>query len=85
MSNLLITGANRFVCRALISKLVLETNHFVRASVRKKIIQFNILGRQDFGDRLLGSLELDITKAKKLLAWSPPKILDECLRARVIL
>jgi hypothetical protein len=46
---------------------------------------FNILGRQDFGDRLLGSLELDITKAKKLLAWSPPKTLDECLRARVIL
>jgi hypothetical protein len=64
MSNLLITGANRFVGRALISKLALETNHFVRASVRKKIIQFNILGRQDFGDRLLGSLELDITKAK---------------------
>ena len=45
---------------------------------------FNILGRQDFGDRLLGSLEVDITKAKKLLAWSPPKTLDEGLRATVI-
>ena len=45
---------------------------------------FNILGRQDFGDRLLGSLEVDITKAKKLLAWSPPKTLDESLRVTVI-
>ena len=45
---------------------------------------FNILGRQDFGDRLLGSLEVDITKAKKLLAWSPPKTLDEGLRATII-
>jgi nucleoside-diphosphate-sugar epimerase len=45
---------------------------------------FHILGRQDFGDRLLGSFEVDITKAKKLLAWSPPKTLDEGLRATVI-
>ncbi len=45
---------------------------------------FNILGRQDFGDRLLGSLEIDITKAKKLLAWSPPKTLNEGLRATII-
>jgi nucleoside-diphosphate-sugar epimerase len=51
-----------------------------------KILSFllNILGRQDFGDRLLGSLEVDITKAKKLLAWSPPKTLDEGLRATII-
>ena len=46
---------------------------------------FKVLGRQDFGDRLLGSLEVDITKAKKLLAWSPPKTLDEGLRATVVL
>ena len=45
---------------------------------------FNILGRKDFGDRLLGSLEVDITKAKKLLAWSPPKTLDEGLKVTVI-
>ncbi len=45
---------------------------------------FNILGRKDFGDRLLGSLEVDITKAKKLLAWSPPKTLDEGLEVTVI-
>lgn len=51
-----------------------------------RILSFllTILGRQDFGDRLLGSLEVDITKAKKLLAWSPPKTLDEGLRATVI-
>jgi nucleoside-diphosphate-sugar epimerase len=44
---------------------------------------FKIIGRQDFGDRLLGSLEIDITKAKKLLAWSPPLTLNEGLRATV--
>jgi nucleoside-diphosphate-sugar epimerase len=44
---------------------------------------FKIIGRQDFGDRLLGSLEIDITKAKKLLAWSPPLTLNEGLRASV--
>jgi nucleoside-diphosphate-sugar epimerase len=44
---------------------------------------FKIIGRQDFGDRLLGSLEVDITKAKKLLAWSPPFTLNEGLRATV--
>jgi nucleoside-diphosphate-sugar epimerase len=44
---------------------------------------FKIIGRQDFGDRLLGSLEVDITKAKKLLAWSPPLTLNEGLKAAV--
>jgi nucleoside-diphosphate-sugar epimerase len=55
-------------------------------SVPPKILFFifNMMGRQDFGNRLLGSLEIDITKAKKLLAWSPPKTLDEGLRATII-
>jgi nucleoside-diphosphate-sugar epimerase len=55
-------------------------------SVPPKILFFifNIVGRQDFGDRLLGSLEIDITKAKKLLDWSPPKTLNEGLKATVI-
>jgi nucleoside-diphosphate-sugar epimerase len=44
---------------------------------------FKIIGRQDFGDRLLGSLQVDITKAKKLLAWSPPLTLNEGLKAAV--
>jgi nucleoside-diphosphate-sugar epimerase len=53
--------------------------------VSPKILSFlfKIIGRQDFGDRLLGSLEIDITKAKKLLAWSPPLTLNEGLRATV--
>jgi nucleoside-diphosphate-sugar epimerase len=44
---------------------------------------FKIMGRQDFGDRLLASLEVDITKAKKLLAWSPPLTLNEGLKVAV--
>jgi nucleoside-diphosphate-sugar epimerase len=53
--------------------------------IHPKILSFlfKIIGRQDFGDRLLGSLEVDITKAKKLLAWSPPLTLNEGLKAAI--
>ena len=46
--------------------------------------KFTNYGPPRFCDRLLGSLEVDITKAKKLLTWSPPKTLDEGLWATVI-
>ena len=36
-------------------------------------------GKGDIAQRLLGSLQVDITKAKQLLGWSPPVTLDEGL------
>ena len=39
-----------------------------------------LLGKRDFSQRLCGSLQVDISKAKDLLGWSPPISVDEGLR-----
>ena len=39
-----------------------------------------LLGKQDVALRLLGSLQVDITKTKSLLGWSPPYTVDESLK-----
>lgn len=41
------------------------------------------IGRRDVAQRLLGSLQLDITKARTMLDWTPPLTLDEGLRRAV--
>jgi nucleoside-diphosphate-sugar epimerase len=41
---------------------------------------FSILGIRDVGERLCGSLQVDIGKARELLGWTPPLSLDEGLR-----
>ena len=38
------------------------------------------IGRRDVAQRLLGSLQLDITKARTVLEWIPPLTADEGLR-----
>jgi nucleoside-diphosphate-sugar epimerase len=40
-----------------------------------------VLGRKNFAQRLCGNLQVDITKAKNLLGWSPPITVDEGLKA----
>lgn len=37
-------------------------------------------GKKDLAQRLCGSLQVDISKAKKLLGWTPPVSVDEGLR-----
>jgi nucleoside-diphosphate-sugar epimerase len=39
-----------------------------------------MLGRRAMAQRLLGSLQLDISKARRVLEWSPPFSVDEGLR-----
>lgn len=39
-----------------------------------------LLGKQDVAQRLLGSLQVDITKTKSLLDWTPPYTVDESLK-----
>lgn len=39
-----------------------------------------VLGRSDVAQRLCGSLQVDITKTRELLGWSPPVSVDEGLR-----
>jgi nucleoside-diphosphate-sugar epimerase len=38
------------------------------------------LGKADVAQRLLGSLQVDISKNRQLLGWLPPMTLDEGLR-----
>jgi UDP-N-acetyl-alpha-D-quinovosamine dehydrogenase len=42
-----------------------------------------LIGKRDMAQRLLGSLEVDISKARQLLKWSPPISVDEGLRRAV--
>lgn len=50
--------------------------------VPPSLLQFgaNLLGKGDVAQRLLGSLQVDITKTRQLLSWTPPISVDEGLR-----
>jgi nucleoside-diphosphate-sugar epimerase len=39
-----------------------------------------VLGKQAVAQRLLGSLQVDISKARRLLGWQPPVSVEEGLR-----
>lgn len=39
-----------------------------------------IFGKKDFAQRLCGSLQVDISKTRELLGWSPPVAVDEALK-----
>ena len=40
----------------------------------------NLLGKRELGQRLFGSLQVDIAKTRSLLGWTPPVSVDEGLR-----
>ncbi len=42
-----------------------------------------LMGKRDIARRLLGSLQVDISKARSLLGWTPPVKVDEGLRRAV--
>jgi nucleoside-diphosphate-sugar epimerase len=42
-----------------------------------------VIGKRDVAQRLCGSLQVDISKARALLGWSPPVSVDEGLRRAV--
>lgn len=44
------------------------------------IFAATVLGKQRLARRLLGSLQVDISKARELLGWTPPLSVDEGLR-----
>ena len=50
--------------------------------VPTKALEFGamLLGKQDIAQRLCGSLQVDISKARELLGWVPPISVDEGLR-----
>jgi nucleoside-diphosphate-sugar epimerase len=44
----------------------------------------SLLGKRDVAGRLVGSLQVDISKARRLLSWSPPVSVDEGLKRTAI-
>ena len=42
-----------------------------------------LVGKKEMGQRLCGSLQVDFSKARELLGWTPPVSLDEGLRRTV--
>jgi len=50
--------------------------------INQKVIEFGLtlLGKKDFAQRLCGSLQVDITKAKNILNWEPPFTVDKELQ-----
>jgi len=51
--------------------------------VPQKLIEAGaaLIGKRDVAQRLCGSLQVDITKARTLLGWEPPYLVAEGLRA----
>lgn len=49
--------------------------------VNQKVLEFclGLIGKKDLAQRLCGSLQVDISKAKRLLNWTPPISVDEGL------
>ena len=43
-------------------------------------LSFSLLGKRNLVQRLCGSLQVDVSKAKKVLNWTPPVSVDEGLR-----
>jgi len=69
------------------TQLMQKTASFLGRSARLipvpvKYLKFgaSILGKHAYMQRLLGSLQLDIVKSRKLLDWDPPVLVDDALR-----
>ena len=54
--------------------------------VPESVLQFGarLLGKKAFAQKLCGSLQVDITKAKDVLGWTPPVSVDEALKKTVL-
>jgi len=46
----------------------------------KRSFVAGLLGKKDVADRLFGSLQVDSSKARDLLGWTPVVTMDEGLR-----
>jgi nucleoside-diphosphate-sugar epimerase len=54
--------------------------------IPQKWIEFfaAIIGKKEVAQRLCGNLQVDITKARTLLEWTPPVTVEEGLRATAL-
>ena len=71
----------------LLRRLGLALGHPARLlSISPTLLRagLNVLGRPAVAQRLLGSLQVDITHTREVLGWQPPVALDEGLRRAAI-
>lgn len=66
-----------------VTKAIGRQSHLL--PINQHILQFglNLIGKKALAQRLCGSLQVDISKAKTLLNWTPPFSVDEGLRLTV--
>ena len=60
-----------------------RTARLVPVPAHALMLAASAVGRRDLACRLLGSLQVDIRKAHRILGWSPPVSVDEGLRRAV--
>jgi nucleoside-diphosphate-sugar epimerase len=63
-----------------LAKALGNSSHLIPAPEALLCAIARLLGKTDFTQRLLGSLQLDINKTRETLKWSPPVSIDEALQ-----
>ena len=66
-----------------IGKALDRSAHLLPVPVSLMNIALRLLGKRSTAQSLLGSLQVDITKTRNLLGWTPPVSVDEGLRRAV--
>ena len=66
-----------------ISKALGKPARLIPVPERLLKIGLNAVGKKDIAQRLCGSLQVDISKAKDLLGWEPPVSVDDGLKKTV--
>jgi len=91
-ANILLTGATGFIGNRLAVTLHAKPDVNLIAAVRSRVhipviytceflmLGATLLGKKSVAQRLLGSLQVDISKARDLLAWESPISVEEGLR-----
>jgi nucleoside-diphosphate-sugar epimerase len=83
----LVSDGEDLSTTALIHRIAVALNRPVRlfpVPIFMLRMGANLIGKGDFADRLLGSLQVDIAKNQSLLGWVPSQSLDEGLRAALV-
>lgn len=68
---------------AKISNLLGRSHRLMPVPQKLLELSLTLIGKKDLSQRLCGSLQVDISKTKELLGWSPPVSVDEGLEKTV--
>lgn len=66
-----------------IAKLKGKTPHLLPIPVTMMNFGLTLLGKKSFAERMFGNLQVDITKNKELLNWTPPFSFQDTFKAKL--